>query len=132
MTYRQWLDVHSKKHKALVDALVLKNFTQEQIIEYFDFENMVKEENDFCFLYKENKKCHDIKSLNCYFCACPHFRFDDKGIQTKGQLTQYSFCSIHSKEGKQGIFGNSIHQDCSNCKVPHAKEYVKKHLSFQP
>ncbi len=44
---------------------------------------MVEKENDFCLLYKDNKKCHDYEDLNCYLCACPYFRFDDEGISKK-------------------------------------------------
>ncbi|MBC8236684.1 MAG: hypothetical protein H8E76_00485, partial [Helicobacteraceae bacterium] len=101
-----------------------------QIIEYFDFENMVKQEKDFCLLYADNKKCHDMESLNCYLCACPNFRFDDKGIKKVGENTQYSFCDIESKDGSQGIYGEVIHQDCSKCGVPHHKNYVEKHFDL--
>lgn len=59
----------------------LEGNTKQEIIEYFRFENMVKNEPDFCPLYKDNKKCHDMEDLNCYLCACPHFRFDDNGFK---------------------------------------------------
>ena len=130
MTYTQWFEEHANKHKHIVSKLITKNFTKEQIIEYFDFENMVKHEKDFCLLYAENKKCHEMESLNCYLCACPYFRFDDKGIKKVGQNTQYSFCDIEAKDGKQGVYSNKIHQDCSNCSIPHHKKYIKKHFDL--
>ncbi len=65
MSYSGWFESHAIKHKKIVDKLVAKNYTQEQIIEYFEFENLVKEENDFCLLYKTNTKCHEMESLNC-------------------------------------------------------------------
>lgn len=130
MSYKSWFDQHAKKHKTIVDKLLTKNYSKEQIIEYFDFENMLKKENDFCLLYKDNKKCHNIESLNCYLCACPNFRFSDEGIKKVDSNTQYSLCSIDSKNGRQGIYGEKIHQDCSNCTVPHHKNYVEKHFDL--
>lgn len=130
MTYSDWFQTHSKKHKKIVEKLVAKNCTKEQIVEYFKFENMAKNESDFCPLYAENKKCHDMKNLNCYLCACPNFRFNDNGIEKVDGKTKYSYCSIESKEGKTGIYGDAIHQDCSNCLVPHAKSYILKNFSL--
>ncbi|MEA2019464.1 MAG: hypothetical protein U9N59_13580 [Campylobacterota bacterium] len=77
-------------------------------------------EKDFCVLYSQNKKCHDIDKLNCYLCACPNFRVDNKS----------SFCDINSKdggniEGKDGY----IHQNCSKCTVPHKVKYVKDNFN---
>lgn len=126
MSYGEWFEQHSNKHKKIVAKLVSRGYTKEQIIEYFDFDNMVKEEIDFCPLYKDNKKCHDMEELNCYLCACPNFRFDDNGIEKKENKTKYSFCAIDSKDGEQGVYGDKIHQNCSKCNVPHHKEYVQK------
>ena len=92
---------------------------------------MVEKENDFCPLYAKNKKCHDMQELNCYLCACPNFRFNDEGIKKVDNKTQYSLCDIKSKDGRQGIYGEKIHQDCSKCTVPHSKEYVKKHFDYE-
>jgi len=130
MSYTKWFNEHATQHKKIVNKLLSKKYTKEQIIEYFDFDNMVKEEKDFCPLYKENTKCHDMLSLNCYLCACPNFRFNDEGVSKKDDKTQYSFCSIDSKDGKQGIYGDKIHQDCSKCSVPHHKAYVDKNFDL--
>ncbi len=130
MSYKSWFSEHADKHKLIVEKLLDKNYTKEQIIDYFDFESMVKNENDFCPLYIDNKKCHDMESLNCYLCACPNFRFDDAGIQKVEQNTQYSFCNIESKDGEQGLYGDKIHQNCSGCGVPHHRSYVEKHFDF--
>lgn len=131
MSYKSWFDQHAAKHKIIVDKLLAKEFTKEQIIEYFDFETMVKEEPDFCPLYAENKKCHEMETLNCYLCACPNFRFDDKGIKKVDENTQYSFCAIESKDGMQGVYGDKIHQDCSKCTVPHHKSYIEKNFDLE-
>ena len=131
MSYKTWFDAHAQKHKIIVDKLVAQGLSKEQIVEYFDFENMLEKEHDFCPLYAENKKCHEMKNLNCYFCACPNFRFDDSGVKRIEDKTQYSFCAIDSKDGKQGVFGESIHQDCSACKVPHGEEYILKHFYYE-
>ena len=130
MGYSDWVSKHATKHKKIVQKLLAQNYTKEMIIEYFDFENMKNKEVDFCPLYAKNKKCHDIKSLNCYLCSCPNFRFNDDGIKKIKAKTQYSFCAINSKDGRQGVYGEKIHQDCSGCSVPHHKEYVEKHFDL--
>jgi len=130
MSYLAWFEDHAQKHEKIMKKLLSKDFSQEQIIKYFDFDNMVKEENDFCPLYKDNKKCHDMESLNCYLCACPNFRFKDEGIKQIDDKTQHSYCSIESRDGKQGIYGEVIHQDCSKCGVPHKLDYVRKHFDI--
>ncbi len=130
MSYRAWFDAHAKEHKKIVEKLLQAGLNKEQIIDYFDFENMKEKEQDFCPLYAENKKCHEMESLNCYLCACPNFRFEDEGITQVQDKTQYSFCSIESKDGRQGIYGDKIHQDCSKCGVPHHRAYVEKHFDL--
>jgi len=128
--YKKWLQNHAKKHKKIVEKLLQNSFTQEEIIAYFDFDNMKEKERDFCPLYAKDKKCHDMESLNCYLCACPNFRFRDEGIQKIDDKTQYSYCNIASKDGRQGLYGEKIHQDCSRCSVPHTKEYVQRHFDL--
>jgi len=118
MSYLSWHDEHAKKHKQVVDKL--SHLSTMEIIDYFDFENMVKNEPNFCILYKENKKCHDLDDLNCYLCACPNFRVGETS----------STCDINSKDGgsitsKDGF----VHQDCSGCVVPHKVSYVKKNFN---
>jgi hypothetical protein len=130
VSYISWFELHSTKHKLIVDKLVLQSLNKEEIIEYFDFDNMVKMENEFCPLYEEPKKCHDMESLNCYLCACPNFRFGDKGVEKIEDKTKYSFCDIDSKDGRVGVYGESIHQDCSKCGVPHHKSYVEKNFDL--
>ncbi len=134
MTYRSWYEEQADRHKAVMKKLLEKGLTKEEIIAYFDFENMVKEEPDFCPLYTEKnsdgtlgKKCHEMKRLNCYLCACPNFRFNDEGLSQQAGKTLFSRCAIDSKDGVQGVYGNTIHQDCSNCAVPHHLRYIEKH-----
>ena len=131
MSYTSWFKQHAQKHQTIIEKLLKRDYTQEQIIEYFDFENMKHEEREFCPLYAEDKKCHDMEQLNCYLCACPNFRFDDKGISKVEEKTLYSRCAIESKDGKAGVYGQKIHQDCSLCSVPHHKEYVTQHFDLK-
>ena len=127
MSYVSWYQGHGEKHKAIMDKLT--HLSDDEVIAYFRFENMVKKEPDFCLLYKEEKKCHDMEGLNCYLCACPNFRFDDDGFKTVEDKTLYSTCSIDSKDGAQFISDDAIHQDCSGCLVPHHEAYIKKVFS---
>jgi hypothetical protein len=131
MSYIAWFEAHAKKHRKIVEKLLACGMGKEEIIEYFVFENMVGKERNFCPLYSEGKKCHDLEYLSCYLCACPNFRFNDAGIEKVDGKTKYSFCAIDSKEGKLGVYGDAIHQDCSKCGVPHAKEYVVKHFDLE-
>lgn len=107
----------------------LTPLSDEEVIQYFRFENMVEKEPDFCPLYKENKKCHNMEMLNCYLCACPNFRFDDNGFRKEGDKTVYSICDIDSKDGAIFQTEEAIHQNCSGCAVPHHEAYIKKHFS---
>ncbi|GGD49104.1 hypothetical protein GCM10012288_24000 [Malaciobacter pacificus] len=128
MTYNEWFEKQGKLHADVMKKLVDKSV--DEVIEYFRFENMVKNEPDFCPLYKENKKCHDYEELNCYLCACPNFRFKDEGFEvTPEGKTLYSTCGINSKDGSQYIGDDYIHQNCSGCIVPHREKYIKKHFS---
>ena len=117
MSYQSWHEKHSLKHKKIVDKL--SHLSDDELIEYFDFENMKIKEKDFCVLYAKDKKCHDMEKLNCYLCACPNFRVDS----TK------SFCDIDSKDGGKIVTKDFIHQDCSKCTVPHTKSYIKKNFN---
>jgi len=115
--YKDWFEEHAIKHKKIMDKLT--NLSDDAVIEYFRFDNMVENEPDFCPLYKEPKKCHDIKELNCYFCACPNFRLTPKK----------SFCDIDSINGGSIKSKNGfIHQDCSKCSVPHKEVYIKNNF----
>lgn len=124
MSYKSWFDAHALKHEKVVQKLLIMGYDKEQIIDYFDFENMRLCEVDFCPLYAENKKCHDMERLNCYLCACPNFRFSDSGIDARDGVTIYSECAIASKDGEQQEYGGKIHQNCTGCTVPHEKKFV--------
>jgi len=126
MDYRTWFESHGQKHKNIMKKL--EALSDEEVIAYFRFENMVVNEPDFCLLYKEGKKCHEMEELNCYLCACPNFRFDDNGLSKEGEKVTYSRCSINSEDGAQFVSENAIHQDCSGCTVPHHEAYIRKHF----
>jgi len=124
MSYSTWFQTHGEKHRAIMDKL--STLSDEEVITYFRFDNMVKNEPDFCPLYKDNKKCHDMPKLNCYLCACPNFRFDDEGFKQIENKTLFSTCDVDSKDGSQYISNNAIHQNCAGCLVPHHEAYIKK------
>ena len=126
MSYIKWYEEHGEKHKVIMDKLA--HLSADEVITYFRFENMVKNEPDFCPLYKDNKRCHDLEGLNCYFCACPNFRFDDEGWEMKG-ANYFSSCSINSKEGDVFVSDAGNHQDCSKCAVPHNESYIRRNFS---
>jgi hypothetical protein len=117
MSYYAWFMQHAKKHQAIVERV-----NKEDLIDYFRWENISKSDVDFCPLFRENKKCHDMENLNCYLCACPNFRFDDNAQKVK------SWCAIASKDGAQIEHNGIIHQDCSQCQIPHHIPYIKEHF----
>lgn len=126
MSYNSWFQSHGEKHKKIMDKLY--HLSNEECIHYFRFENMVQKEPDFCPLYKEHKKCHENETLNCYFCACPNFRFNDNGFEKQKSKTLFSTCDIASKDGSQYISNDAIHQNCAGCFVPHSETYIKKNF----
>ncbi|HLD24235.1 MAG TPA: hypothetical protein VJA83_09875 [Sulfuricurvum sp.] len=124
MSYKKWFDAHAQKHKAIMEKLT--HLSDEEVIAYFRFENMVKNELDCCPLFAENKKCHDTQELNCYLCACPNFRFKDTGFSVEEGKTLFSTCSIESPDGDRYVSESAIHQNCAGCIVPHRESYIKK------
>ena len=127
MTYLEWFETHAKKHEAIMETLT--HLSDEEVIDYFVYENMQENHPDFCPLYANNIKCHDMEVLNCYFCACMHFRFSDKGLTKEGNRTRYSLCSIEAKEARDFVSDEAIHLDCSDCLIPHKRSVVKKYFS---
>ena len=129
MSYLKWFEEHAQKQRRIVQKLLQRGYTREQIVAYFDFDNMVEAEPGFCPLYAEKKKCHDMERLNCYLCACPNFRFNDEGLRRQGEYLVKSTCSIHNGAtcGHNGV----VHQDCSSCTVPHHEAYVLKHFDTE-
>ena len=127
MTYLEWFESHADKHEKIMKTLI--HLSDDEVINYFMYENMQKKHPDFCPLYAENTKCHEMEELNCYFCACNHFRFSDGGLKKEGAKTVYSNCIIEAKEGKRFESGNAIHQDCSDCLIPHKRSVIKKYFS---
>ncbi len=118
MSYKIWFEEHAKKHKIIMDKL--KDLSDDEIIKYFRYDNMVQQESNFCPLYKDNTKCHDMDDLNCYLCGCSNFRLTN----------EKSYCDINSKYGltikdKNGF----IHQDCSACTIPHKESFIKKNFN---
>jgi Zn-finger protein len=117
MSYIDWFKKHGEKHQKLIKKLLNKGLNQDEIIEYFEYENLKLNESEFCILFAQNKKCHNMQKLNCYLCACPNFRF----------TTNSSYCAINSKDGTKI---NNTHQNCTNCTIPHHKNYIESKFSF--
>ena len=127
MTYLEWFEAHAERHKNIMKTLT--DLSDAEVIDYFLYENMQKKHPDFCPLYADNTKCHEMEALNCYFCACNHFRFSDKGLSEEKGKTRYSLCSIHAKEASDFETEDAVHLDCSACIIPHKHAVIKKYFS---
>jgi hypothetical protein len=130
VTYETWFEAHASKHESLTKKLVDAGLSRDEIIAYFDFENMRLHEPDFCELYKTNTKCHTMDELNCYLCACPNFRFYETP-KIEGEKQVHSTCSINSKDGNVFEHENNLHQDCSGCIIPHKEHYIQEHFDLE-
>ena len=123
----EWFESHAKKHADIMKTLT--HLSDEEVMDYFLFENMQEKHPDFCPLYADNTKCHDMEALNCYFCACNHFRFSDEGLSKEGERIRYSRCSISAKKRRDFVSSDAIHLDCSNCQIPHKRSVIQKYFS---
>ncbi len=128
MTYKEWADSEAFRRGQIVLKLKTQGKSIIDIVDYFDYENMRVMEPTYCGLYIDCIKCHNIEELNCFFCGCPYFKFDDSGIETKGEQVTYSTCTIDAIKGSEFITGNTIHQDCTNCDIPHRKEFAYREV----
>ena len=128
MSYFSWFNEHDQKHRQIIEKLKQKNLTDDEIIDYFKFENMIVNEPNFCLLYANKQKCHNLIYLNCYMCACPYFRFSDEGLEHKEGVLVKSCCAINSKKASRFMYEGVEHLDCSQCRVPHTKAFVQKHF----
>ena len=126
MTYHKWFTRHGEKHRAIMDKLT--SLSDEEVIAYFRYDNMAKNESDFCPLYAQGKQCHEMEGLNCYLCACPHFRFSDDGIGMEEGAVVKSTCAIDAPGGARSEHADVIHHNCSGCIIPHTDAYIRKHF----
>ena len=127
MTYGIWFEAHAQRHRHVMEKL--SHLTRDEVIAYFRFEHLKANEPDFCPLFAEGTKCHDTAELNCYFCACPYFRFCDEGVGTVDGKVLYSYCAVDAKEGRRFETDTAIHQDCSACTLPHRASFIRKHFT---
>ena len=128
MTYTDWADKHLASRQEIQGELEAHGCSREQVIDYFDFDSMVVNEPDFCPLYKTNTKCHSTGKLNCYLCACPHFKCADEPLETRIDGTKvFSVCMIASTKANTFNSDGNIHCDCSSCLVPHNTSVALKH-----
>ena len=128
MSYFSWFETHLHKRTEIMNRLVEKGYHKKEIIEYFEFENMSVCEPNFCPLYDLKQKCHNMGYLNCYFCACPYFDFNDEGLGFDENLVIKSRCVMNSKQTKRFTTSKEVHADCSSCFVPHKRAFVWKYF----
>jgi hypothetical protein len=127
VSYSKWFQAHGAKHRKIVEKL--SHLSDDEVIEYFRFENMVEQEPNFCPLYAKNQKCHEMENLNCYLCACPNFRFDENGFKTVEGRTLFSVCGIESQDGAEFKTDSAIHQNCTGCIIPHGEKFIRQNFS---
>ena len=126
MGYEEWFRDFARRHRAIVEKL--SHLSDEELVDYFDYDHMRIAHPDFCPLYRQGLKCHAMENLNCYLCGCPYFRFCDEGIDRIGGKVRYSLCSIDARGGGTAESAEAIHQDCSGCLLPHRKSFILRHF----
>jgi len=119
MTYQNWQEAHQRKRQTLQSSLEARGLSKEEIIDYFSFDNMCEKEPDFCVLFLQKVKCHNVKELNCYLCACPYFILhEDQPVQ--------SSCGLGSKFAAHFTVDGNTHCDCTHCSIPHTSKCALK------
>lgn len=133
MTYQQWLEDFKENRKNVLYKL--KDLKDEEVYEYFLYDNMVKNEPNYCGLYALGTKCHQMDDLNCFNCGCPHFQVLEEPLDIYEDQKVYkvqSTCKIGSRHSgmfkSETVDGNEMHCDCSNCTVPHKKKPTLKEI----
>ena len=126
MTYKEWANTEDIRRGELVARLKGLGKTTKEISDYFDFDNMKIMEPNYCELYKTNTKCHNMEKLNCFFCGCPYFVYNDEGLEVIDGVIIYSKCSIDDILGNQIETIDGLHHDCSKCCIPHHQAFVNR------
>lgn len=124
MDYKEWMAQHAEKHWKIIEKLRAAGYDKPRMIDYFDYDNMRKNEPDFCPLYAAGEKCHPMEKLNCYLCGCHHFRFTGQPVDGR-----FSRCAINNPSGADRETPEGIHQDCSGCFLPHRESTIRKYFS---
>jgi len=68
------------------------------------------------------------RRISTALCGCPHFRYCDEGIDRIGGKMRYSLCTVNARQGKRIETETAIHQDCSDCLLPHRRSFILKHF----
>ena len=131
MTYSKWQLENLNKRSKLQRKLESWGLNHKEVIDYFNYDNMVKNQPEYCGLYADNTKCHDMENLNCYLCACPHFVVHEPPASVNDTIV-HSGCSVNSKFAAEFQTDKDIHCDCSNCTVPHTVSVALKHYEQLP
>jgi len=134
MTYEEWYADNYKKKQEILERLQGKS--PREIVDYFDYDNMILREPDYCPLYKDKMKCHNMDDLNCFFCACPYFLYGNNNnpieIDRDNNTEIMSKCSIKSKFKDVFTYIQDDTKkkacDCSGCYIPHKKEFVYRYI----
>ena len=84
------------------------------VLEEWTFEKRKLKNTSQCICYQQDKPCHNIENLNCYFCYCPFY-----GEECK--INSPSVKYVTNSLGKKVL-------DCSDCNFPHIKENIIKLL----
>ncbi len=126
MGYHEWFEELAEKHRTIVEKC--HRLSDDALVDYFLYENMVEKEPDYCPLYATGTKCHRMEDLNCYLCGCPEFRFCDGGFGVYEGKKLYSYCAIDSRHATWVRVSDGWHLDCSGCTLPHHKSYILKHF----
>ncbi len=89
-----------------------------KLIDEWDFDKRKNTNPEECICYQQNKPCHNITNLNCFFCYCPNY---DTSVK-EGK------CKINSQKAKYIDNHEGRILDCTDCDFPHKRENAIKLL----
>ena len=115
-------DFWSKVRKIVAE----RGLSEDEIPDFFLYDNLRSAYPDFCPLFAENKLCHtgvEREKFCCLLCACPFYDYAVWDEENK----IFGACKRNSPLGHRTELG---YWDCSACAFVHDIRWVKAHKNL--
>lgn len=126
-------------HRRNKILLTLISLPINNIVEYFNYNEMKEKHSEYCPLYLKNQICHEVnlKYLNCFGCMCPYYKLEIS-IDPETELYKLGQCLIKSNFGfykqtttKDNNKAPYLILNCLNCSIPHQHTFVRKYIELE-